>query len=130
MLGVLLNPWKELIKNKNIDVYMASLLDELLEFWKGVHAWDVIKPIGDHRFTMHVLLMWSVHDLPAYGLLVGQTTKGYKGCPTCKLNTSYCHSWNLGEMVYESHRRWLRPNHPYESNTHDFNGKFERNKPN
>jgi hypothetical protein len=31
---------------------MAPQLDELFEFWKGVHAWDVIKPIGDHRFTI------------------------------------------------------------------------------
>ncbi len=64
----------------------------LLEFWKGVHAWDVTKPIGDRRFIMHVFLMWSIHDLPTYGLLVGQVTKGYKGCPTYGPNTSSCHS--------------------------------------
>jgi hypothetical protein len=86
---------------------MALLLDELLEFWKEVHAWDVTKPIGDHRFTMHVLLMWSIHDLPIYGLLVGKVTEGYKGCPTCGPNTSSCHSRYLGKMVYKFHLRWL-----------------------
>jgi len=88
VMHLLLVPRKEIVKNKNIDVYMASLL----EFWQGVHAWDVTRPIGDCRFTMHALLLWSIHDLLAHGLLAGQVTKGFKGCPTCGPNTSSCHS--------------------------------------
>jgi hypothetical protein len=29
---------------------------------------------------MHGILMWTIHDLPTYGLLLGHVTKGYKGC--------------------------------------------------
>lgn len=68
---VLLILGKEFIKNNNIDVYMVLLLEELLEFWKMVHAWDVTKPIRERMFTLHALLMWSIHDLPTYGLLSG-----------------------------------------------------------
>ncbi len=112
LMHVLLIPKNKLVKNKNINLYMPLLLDELLELWKGVHSWDVTKPIGDRKFTMHVFLMWSIHDLPTYGLLVDQITKGFKGCPTCGPNTSSHHFRNLGKMVYEFHHRWLRPIKP------------------
>jgi hypothetical protein len=29
------------------------------------------------------ILMWTMHDLPTYGLVAGCATKGYQGCPCC-----------------------------------------------
>jgi len=61
------------------------LVEELQELWKGVDAWDVTHPEGSRRFTLHAILIWSIHDLPTYGLLSKQMTKGYKGCLACGL---------------------------------------------
>jgi len=27
--------------------------------------------------------MWTIHDFPVYGLVMGCVTEGYKGCPIC-----------------------------------------------
>jgi hypothetical protein len=37
---------KKSMKNKNIDVYLAPLLDELQLLWKGVYAWDMTRLEG------------------------------------------------------------------------------------
>lgn len=102
----LLIPGKKSKKNNKIDVYMAPLLEELYELWKGVVAWDVRKPEGHCMFTLQPILTWSIHDLLAYGLLYGQVNKGYKGCPACGLNTC-SHSKKLGKIIYGCHRKWL-----------------------
>lgn len=66
--------------------------------------------------------MWSIHNLLAYEPLVGQVTKGYKGCPICGPNSCGFHSKQLGKIVYVGHYRWLRLNHPNWSNkVLDFN---------
>jgi len=49
-------------------------------------AWDVRKLEGHCMFTLWPILMWSMHDLLAYGLLFGQGNKGYKGCLACGPN--------------------------------------------
>ncbi len=72
---------------------------------------------------MHVL--WCIHDLLAYGLIFGQDTKRNKRCP-CRPNRFSHHAPKLGKMIYDFHCRWLRSNHSYQSNTHDFNGKTKR----
>jgi hypothetical protein len=37
---------EKLIKNCNIDVYMAPLLEELQLFCSGVDAWDITRLVG------------------------------------------------------------------------------------
>ncbi len=75
---------------------------------------------------MHGIFMWAIHDLLAYGLLLGKVTKGYKGCMACGLNTCNRHSKKLCKSTYIDHHRWLTLDHPYQRNANDFNGKFER----
>jgi hypothetical protein len=41
-----------------------------------VDVWVVIHLKGSRRFTLHVILILSIHDLLTYGLLYGQMTKG------------------------------------------------------
>ncbi len=41
---ILLIPRNEFIKNENIDMYLQPLVKELEELWKGVKAYDVMKP--------------------------------------------------------------------------------------
>jgi hypothetical protein len=70
--------------------------------------------------------MWANHELLAYGLFLGQVTKSYKGYLTYGPNTTRHHLKRLEKTTYIHHSRWLKPNHPYQPNAHDFNGKSEK----
>ncbi|KAM3238171.1 hypothetical protein P3L10_013201 [Capsicum annuum] len=37
---------------------------------------------------MHVAVLWTINDFPAYGNLSGWSTKGYMACPTCNKDAS------------------------------------------
>jgi hypothetical protein len=53
----------------DIDVYLQSLIDELLELWNvGVRTFDASK---NEYFNMRAQLMWIINDLPAYADLSG-----------------------------------------------------------
>jgi hypothetical protein len=65
----------------NIDVYMAPLIEELQVLWRGVVAYDVAKVKGKKKIILQAMLMWTIHDYLAYGLVVGCVHQGYKACP-------------------------------------------------
>ncbi len=44
----------------NINVYMASLIEELQVLWKGVVAYDVAKVEGERCFTLQTILMHAL----------------------------------------------------------------------
>jgi hypothetical protein len=128
---ILLILGKESIKSNNVDVYLAPLVEELQELWKGVDTWDICRASGKRRFTLRTILIWAIHDLPTYGLLSRKITKWYKGCPTCGPSTTSQYSKCLGKMIYFRHQRLLRPNHPMRTRVNDFDGKVEhRSTPN
>jgi hypothetical protein len=105
---------------------LGARQEESQLFWKGVYAWDVTRLEGQQRFKLQYLLMWAKHELFAYGLFLGQMIKGYKGYPTYGPNMTSCHSKKLGKTTYIHHSRWLKPNHPYQANARDFNGKSKK----
>ncbi|KAL0289873.1 UNVERIFIED_CONTAM: hypothetical protein Sangu_2599500 [Sesamum angustifolium] len=52
-----------------IDVYLEPLIEEMLQFWLvDVGTYD---HATDRAFMMRVALMWTVNDLPAYGIASG-----------------------------------------------------------
>jgi hypothetical protein len=63
------------------------LIKELQELWKGVIVFDFLAKVGKQTSKLWGILMWTIHDFPAYGLVAGCDTKGYKGCPICGLDT-------------------------------------------
>jgi len=66
-----------------IDVYLKPLYDELMELWKGNDAIQFLR-VGDSiKFTLGASLLFTIHNLPAYGTLTGLIAHGYHGCPTC-----------------------------------------------
>ena len=71
----------------NIDVFIRPLLDELKELWNGVPTLDFSQSRGSRRFNMRAMMMWTIFDFPAYGLISGLCCKGYKGCPCCGPDT-------------------------------------------
>jgi len=55
-------------KNK-IDVYLQPLIDELKELWDvGTETYDIFT---GKKFQMKVVLMWTINDFLAYGILFG-----------------------------------------------------------
>jgi hypothetical protein len=81
--------------------------------WQGVWAYDVAAFNGNQRFLLRAILMWTIHDFPALGLVSGCVTKGYKACPNCGPNTIARYSKPMQKMTYTGHRRLLGRSHPY-----------------
>ncbi|KAK4410252.1 hypothetical protein Sango_0098200 [Sesamum angolense] len=55
-----------------IDVYLEALIEELQNLWHvDVLTHDNVK---NETFTMHAALMWTVNDLPPYGMASGWST--------------------------------------------------------
>ena len=105
-------PGPRAVTGKNFDVYLALLLEELLLLWnEGVLMQDAAAWNGKAPFILRTMVIWTVHDLPRYGIVAGYTTKGYMGCPVCGPNT---HSWRattLQKKVYENFRVFLVHDH-------------------
>jgi hypothetical protein len=59
---------------------MAPLIEELQVLWRGVVAYDVAKVKGKKHFILQAMLMWTIHDYLAYGLVAGCVHQGYKAC--------------------------------------------------
>ena len=124
MLALLI-PGKESVTSENIDVYLAPLIEELQELWRGVKAVDVSGELGNRNFNLKAILMWCIHDYPAYGLVSGQVTKGYKGCTECGPNVTTRRSAMLGKNLFLGHRRYLSMSHPYRTLRRAFDCKEE-----
>ena len=60
---------------KHINFFMQPLMDELKELWEGVKAYDGYRKC---EFTLRAAYLWSIHDLPAYGMWsAGVSTVSY-----------------------------------------------------
>lgn len=96
---------------QDIDVFLQPLVDELKLLWeKGVPAFDMheMRP-----FTLKAMLMWGIHDFPAYGNLSGSITHGYKACPICGDNTPSIHLGHSRKIAYTNYRLFLSMDHPF-----------------
>ncbi|XP_052734056.1 uncharacterized protein LOC128196612 [Vigna angularis] len=63
-----------------IDVYLEPLIDDLKKLWSGVITYDISRR---QNFIMRTMLMWTINDFPAYGMLSGWSTHGKLACPHC-----------------------------------------------
>ena len=87
---------------------------------------DAARFRGEEYFMMKVMLIFYIHDFPAYEMVSGWVTKGYRRCPCCGPFTISRRSHFLKKNNYnEQARKHLRPDHPMRSNTRDFRGKVE-----
>ena len=121
----LLIPTKVSLTGLNIDVFMQPLVDELQLLWSrtGVLTRDARAYMGMSHFNLRAVLMWTLHDFPAYGLISGLTTKGFKGCPVCGPHTISRRSSILRKNVYcNCHRRYLPEDHYFRAADAAFDG--------
>jgi len=95
-------------------------MHELKLLWDGVVVFDAY---SNGYFNMRAVLRCTINDFPAYAMLSGWSTKGYKACSSCADST---HSYMFGgKICCLGHQRWLPCNHPYRSQGHLFDGTEE-----
>ena len=105
MMLTLLIPRKESVTDKNVDVYLAPLIEELQQLWEGIDCVDGSqRNSNSNTFKLQGMLLWMVNDFSAYGLISDQVTKGHKACPMCGLNVVTRRSNALKKNFYLGHR--------------------------
>ena len=126
MLSLII-PGKRSVTGENFDVYLQPLLEELQLLWRtGVPTVDASMYNGSTRFDMKAILLWTIHDFPAYGVVAGCVTKGYRGCPVCGKNTVSRRSLSLRKNVYDAqHRCFLPLDHPWRAARAEFENTVE-----
>ena len=63
---------------------------------------------------MRAVLMWTISDFPAYGMLSGWTTHGRLSCPHFQDSTdAFQLKHGRKSCWFDCHRRFLPPDHPY-----------------
>ena len=60
----------------NIDIYMQSLIEEVKLLW-NVGA-RIYYSLGEEYFQMHVAMIWTINDFPAYANISRWSTKAIK----------------------------------------------------
>lgn len=114
MLSLLI-PGPDAATADHFDVFIKPLLEELRELWAhGILCTDAARWRGEATFTLRAILLWCIHDFPAYAMMAGTSNKGYCACPVCGPHTPSRYSRHLSKVVYGgSHRRWLPRDHPF-----------------
>ena len=111
----------------NIDVYLQPLIDELKDLWeKGVETWDAKEK---KNFNLRAILLWTINDFPAYGMLSGWSTKGKFACPYCHKDTDFLWLKCGSKHCYMGHRRFLPMDHRWRKNKASFNNTVETREP-
>lgn len=108
-------------------MYIQSLLDELRLLWStGTLIRDASKPYNQSFHYLRAVLMFTIHDYPAYGIVAGLVTKGYKECVCCGPHTICRRSKYLSKNVWDNqHRMYLPEVHPLRDNEVHFRGRAE-----
>jgi hypothetical protein len=61
--------------SSNIDVSLAPLIEELVQLWEvGVLTWDAA---CKEEFRMKNMMIWTLADYLAHGMILGEVTKGF-----------------------------------------------------
>ncbi|XP_050104669.1 uncharacterized protein LOC126584276 [Malus sylvestris] len=108
---------------KEIDVYMRPLIDKLNELWEvGTPTYDAY---SNQNFTMKAAVLWTISDFPAYGMLSGWSTHGYKACPHCMHDKKSIYLPASRKICYLGHQRFLPADHRFRRQTTTFNGRRE-----
>jgi hypothetical protein len=75
------------------------------------------------HFILPAMLIWGIHDFPAFGMVSGCVTKGYYGCPICGPHTQSRCSRALRKNVWDNDGRgYLLVDHPWRTDDALFYG--------
>jgi hypothetical protein len=123
----LIIPGKRSIMGDKFNVFIEPLVQELQVLWmEGIVLRDAAAWNCQPDFILRAVLIWCIHDFPAYKMVAGCVTKGYHSCPICGPHTQSRRSKVLRKNVWDSEgRRYLRADHPWWRNSADFHGNEE-----
>ncbi|WZZ25915.1 hypothetical protein YC2023_009316 [Brassica napus] len=95
-----------------LGVFLQPLIYELQQLW--AHGFETYDVSYKENFQMRAVLMWTISDFQAYGMLSGWTTHGRLSYPYCQDDT-YAFQLKNGRKTcwFDYHRRFLPPDHPY-----------------
>jgi hypothetical protein len=98
---------------------MEPLIDDLLKAWnEAVVTYDRATKTN---FKMHVWYMYSLHDMPAYGLFCGWCVHGKFPCPIWKAALMFIWLKNSGKYSsFDKHRQLLSLDHQFRRDTKNF----------
>jgi len=104
---------------QNIDVCLRPLIDELAQLWSSrALTYDISRK---QNFLMRAVLMWTINDFSAYGMLSGWSTHGKLACPYWMENNKAFTLTKGGKTsFFYCHRCFLPLNHRYRKNIKDF----------
>ncbi len=64
--------------SEHFDTYLKPLVKDLKMLWEvGINVRDAGWFKGEPTFNMHAILLGTMYDLLAFGMVTGCTTKGY-----------------------------------------------------
>ncbi len=77
LLLIILGP--NCVTGEAFDVYLQPLIEELKQLWEvEVPTRDVSQFNGDVHFNMQAILLRTMHNLLAYGIVAGCAVEGYQ----------------------------------------------------
>ena len=77
-------------------MYLQRLIKELNVLWEeGVQIYDAY---SRENFVLHVAVLWTISNFPAYAVLSGWPTKGQFAYPACNKETR-CTSLKIKEVI-------------------------------
>jgi len=103
----LIVPRPTTITSEQFDILIEPSVEESKMLWDGgVSVRDAIQFNGMGQFNMIIIIMWTMHDLPTYGIIIKLVTKRYRGCPCCGVNTMCRRACAFHKNIYCSqHKR-------------------------
>ncbi|XP_058087532.1 uncharacterized protein LOC131234619 [Magnolia sinica] len=120
------NGWSDNSFNDLLQLVKKLLSVENTLPLNGVTTYDShLKTI----FNLKAILMWGIHDFPAYGSLSGCVTHAQYACPVCAEGTIAERLKSGKKYSYQGHRRFLPINHVFRTQKAAFNNKVEEGRP-
>ena len=110
---------------KCLDVYLRPLIEELKELWAVGHP--TFDKYTGQMFQFRAMVIGTISDFPAYGMLSGSVVRGYKACPVClsdQGSTPHCR-----KICRMGHHVFLPPDHPFRFDSRGFDGNEEHDDP-
>ena len=122
MLGILI-PRPKFVTAAYFDIYIELLIEELLELWEeGVYCMDVARYKESTHFVLKAMIIWTICDFLAYGIMAGCTTNGSVGSPVCGEGFTSRRSKVLHKNLFcGCARKFLvKADHPFRSDSLNF----------
>ncbi|KAL0346362.1 UNVERIFIED_CONTAM: hypothetical protein Scaly_1652200 [Sesamum calycinum] len=106
-------------RKKSSYAVLRTVDRRVVEWWHvGVRMYE---NATNRAFMMRVVLIWTVNDLPAYGMASGWSTARVMGCPVCMDDTRVFYLQHGRKACYfDCHKQFLPTHHLYRRNKKAF----------